>query len=224
MPVGSSSNFSVRPRRAGRPESCLPDDCADAAPSADARPTPSPLTQHMIVPYEPLDNALVEVEEELPQRRQRTPRVRFDPTPVSTLALRAFQLEGTDKMLSEVTAEEALAALKRQQQQRSDAKAAAKAAEEEAAMQEAATPRALPFSLPPRMDRPVEPTLCLTYSTGDSTISTCSEDVPLTTKATRSNKRRVFSASDDEHLCAVDHGAIDVVSEFSGIGALEHGL
>ena len=105
------------------------------------------------------------VEHELSRPRRRSaPRQRFDPHPVSTRALRAVLAEGTAKQASEVNFDEAASALRRLEQKKADAERAAAEAAMEAELQEAATPRQLPFSLPPRLDRPAGPTLLLTCS------------------------------------------------------------
>ena len=157
--------------------------------------------------------------------RRRKPMPRFNPEPVSAVALRALLAEGgTDgRSTSEITADEAEAALKRKlKKQEEEAKAAAEAAAQ-AEYDEAATPRELPFSLPPREDRPEQPALLLTCS--DRALAEQLQAAEQQTSYATRKKRETFRAADDGELCAADPSeAIGVVSEYSGIGALEHGM
>ena len=165
-----------------------------------------------------------------PERARREPKARvlFDPQPVSDNAVRALREEGIICSGGDVNADEAAQALKRRmlrlaEEDRAEAEAAA-----EAEMLEAMTPQQLPFSLPPRIDRPAEPLLMLTCQHPTSSDATSTEPMsPEEGLRTKTRKRRAtpFSAGDDAYLqCADSDTFIDVVSEYSGIGALEHGL
>ena len=147
--------------------------CSHIGRSADRR-TPRNEMSFALVPWVG-DDALVEnsaqqdddylAEHELSRPRRRpAPRQRFDPHPVSLRAVRALLAEGTAKQPSDVNFNEAASALRRLEQKKAEAEQAAADAAIEAELQEAATPRQLPFSLPPRLDRPAGPTLLLTCS------------------------------------------------------------
>ena len=169
--------------------------------------------------------------------RKRKARVRYDPTPVSgrSLALAVARGDGSGMTPSEYSMEEIQAAIKhRKAEKLEEARIAAEAAAAEAAAQaeeariaaeaaaaaavvEAATPRPLPFSLPAR-DRPPEPMMLLTHHV-------LSDEGDQHHEVRRAPRRAsVMSMTVDERLQACGHHPVEVVSEYSGIGALEHGL
>ena len=158
------------------------------------------------------------VPDEGSSRRQRKARVIYDPAPISDRAFSAALASGMEP--SEVTAENARNALKAVIAQREAVrKAEAERAAEENARRvaiEAATPRPLPFSLPPR-ERSPEETLLLTYNPSTGSRGDAH---------TRARERRQARwANEPELLLPMPKGSVvDVCSEFSGIGGFEHGL
>ena len=159
--------------------------------------------------------------------RERKQRQLYDPTPVSGSALRAALEAGCQngRALSDVTEEEAAAALKQKRKAAAETVAAEEAAKRAAVALEAATPRELPFSQPPR-ERP-EASLLLTCSPMELQQAELSPATTFGPPSTRKkNKiREPFSVRDDDLLSGFDPSlSVNVVSEFSGIGAFEHGM
>lgn len=165
--------------------------------------------------------------------RERKRTVLFDPTPLCDRDIRAALAErlasGVDGRYShtrpsEISAEHGFAATQRKQRAAAEAAAAAVAAAEEAARVEAATPRPLPFSAyhPPKERTPQ--TLLLMPPPEALFEPGTERGGP----ARRPSAASVpFRPADDALLrsgAGAAGGTIDVVSEFTGIGAFEHGL
>ena len=154
-----------------------------------------------------------------PRRARATRRQHYDPEPISGAHYKAALESGLEP--SEITAENARACHQavvadKVAQQRAKEQAAA---EEKAMLDalEAATPRPLPFVLPPK-ERAAEP-LLLTHDGSVSTGRTTS--LPHS----RSRRREFWAAHEPTVLRPLSSGSvIDACSEFSGIGGFEHGL
>ena len=101
--------------------------------------------------------------------RSRAPRALYDPAPLSDRDARAALAELGDAKCaaSDISAEEGRAARKRKAEREAAEKEEAEQAAAAAAELEAATPRALPFPLPPR-DRPQQPYSARRRKTGDT--------------------------------------------------------
>lgn len=160
--------------------------------------------------------------------RERKAHQRFEPDYVSEQAIRAAIAMGkaTLATVSEVSADEARAALREQQAQKAVQAAEAAAAAEAAVEAEAATPRPLPFSMPPRA-RQEQSLLRLTCSEGDTATTATHPSPSVATGTPRVRKRQsAFEAQDDLELRGIldTTNKIKVISEFSGVGALEHGM
>ena len=143
--------------------------------------------------------------------------------------------------MHEITCEEATGVYKaiilKKKLEREAALKAAQEAAEAAAKLEAITPRELPFSLPPR-ERPSPPLLLTCVGEGwekeepsgqeqEQAIPSPATTIIIGRNSTRGKRRRfsLFTAEDDMHLNGADASqTIDVVSEYSGIGAFEHGM
>ena len=158
--------------------------------------------------------------------RTSKPREQFDPTPISSTHMNAVLAEHPYKSPSAITAEEAEEAMKRKEQARAaNAEAEVAAAAERAAI-EASTPRPLPFSLPAR-DRAVQPLLLTLSASGSSSgallsPSSCERSRRKATMPRRAGRAEMPSENLRPWVDADE--PIEVVSEFTGIGGLEHGL
>jgi hypothetical protein len=159
------------------------------------------------------------------KRRSRQPRKLYDPTPISSNAYNALLSErgGRPCVPSELSTEEVIEAAARRKaaakKRREEEAAAALAAEQAALALEEATPRPLSFTLP--FTPPAPPSLpAPTHAAKDGAAGGVAGFGP----ALRARRRAVCEGCDAQLEGVLEGSTIGVVSEFTGIGALEHGL